>query len=491
VNQDFREWLDELVDKMSPGQWLPSDARIGKKWDISARTVRRAMARLASRGVVERVQGRGTRKPVARPTADAGSLDASRSSAERLCEALVETISSGQLRRADSLPQIKHACLQYHVSDKTVIRAYELLQQRRLVRKIGRYYRVGGFEPLEQRPLTREAYLAAASRDDLRSVFEGDLLSSAYRKLERELRACGILLKCTLTEHLPDLQRLWVNSGEYPAGVYLWRVDGKEFDERVKLVSPLMRMGSRPQVPIVVDLGAHDELGDIPYGLCVVSRADLSTTQSRSLAEFLTDTVRRNIVLLIDGRLAMEDAREGFLKYQNTVYEVLQHARQPLLINQAIMHCGPATTPQRVIEQMQRREQDYIKFLQEKYGEVMRQEKRDVFDSLHLCKSCEDVVNRFGRQVLWLCTRDSLAQEALEELAKIDVKVPDEIALVTLESSPESYHLGVSACTPDYELVGYIMAHALIGDIPLKRTRRGFLRVPCPPIERTTTPRNR
>jgi DNA-binding LacI/PurR family transcriptional regulator len=170
---------------------------------------------------------------------------------------------------------------------------------------------------------------------------------------------------------------------------------------------------------------------------------------------------------------------------------VLQHARQPVLIHQALIHTDPGATPERIVEHTKKRYQGYIDYLQEKYENVIRKQTRDVFDSLHVCATYEKLVKRFGKNVLWLCTRDSLAEPALEALRRMGVKVPDEISLMTLENAPQHYHLGVSACTPDYELVGYLMAHAIIGDMPIKKTRYGYLRMPCPVTERSTTPRSR
>jgi DNA-binding transcriptional regulator YhcF (GntR family) len=491
MNQDFRGWLGEFIDKLEPGQWLPSDAELAGKWDISARTVRRVMTELSQQGVVERVQGKGTRKPSGQIPPDIDSFEENRSSSQRLCEALQEAIAAGQLRRGDALPQLKYICLQYHVSDKTVIRAYELLEQQGLVRKIGRYYRVGGFEPLTRRPVTRKAYLVTNDETELEQIFEGDQLSEAYQKLDRELRSCGILLKCTVVSELLDLQRGWINSGEYPAGVYLWRVDGKDFDERVRLVAPFLRKSARPGLPIVVDLGSYDGVTEIPGGLTIVSRGNLTTTQSRSIAEFLTESVRRDIVLLFDGAAVNDDARQGFLKYQKTVYEVLQHSLQPVRINQAVIQSDASVRPEQIVGQAKKRHQGYVDYLQDKYADVIRAQKRDVFDSLDVVDTYGKLVQRFGKNVLWLCTRDSIAEQALKALEQLGVKVPDEVSLMTLENAPQRYHLGVSACTPDYELVGYLMAHAIIGDMPLRKTRHGYLRVPCPVTERSTTIRSR
>ncbi|MBD3393104.1 MAG: GntR family transcriptional regulator [Chitinivibrionales bacterium] len=488
---DFRTWLTDYLDKLEPGRWLPPDAELGRKWDLSARTVRRVMAQMAREGLVERVQGKGTRKPGAGENRELETFEESRSSSQRLAEALTESISSGQIRRGDALPQLKYICLRYHVSDKTVIAAYELLQKKGLVKKIGRYYRVGGFEPLERRPITRAAYLVTGSQDELSLVFAGDQLAQAYIKLDRELRSCGILLTCMDTAEFLEAQRQWAGADSYPAGVYLWRVDGRDFDERVKLVSPLLRRTRRQRIPVVVDLGSHDGVGEVPKGLMIVSRGNLSTTLSRTIAEFLTSRIRRRIVLVLDAKSIIADARQGLLKYQKTVYEVLQHAAEKVAIHQAVLSGDSALSVESIVERASEKEAGYIKYLHEKYESVVRAQSRDVFTGLSVYNDFADVIRAFGKNTLWLCPSDVQARSALDALKRAGIRVPDDIALMTLQSVPEYYHLGVSSCTPDYELVGYIMAHAIIGDIPLKKSHHGYLRIPCPVVERATTPRVR
>jgi hypothetical protein len=55
-------------------------------------------------------------------------------------------------------------------------------------------------------------------------------------------------------------------------------------------------------------------------------------------------------------------------------------------------------------------------------------------------------------------------------------RVPSEIGIVCLGDDPRYLHHNISCCIPDWETNGYLMAHALMGDIPVAKTGKGFVR---------------
>jgi hypothetical protein len=87
-----------------------------------------------------------------------------------------------------------------------------------------------------------------------------------------------------------------------------------------------------------------------------------------------------------------------------------------------------------------------------------------------------------------LAFRDtSRAQLAREWCRARGARVPRDVGIITLESDPRTYHLGISRCEPDWERVGFVLAHAVIGDVPLERTTRGFVRQGARVVEKMTT----
>ena len=47
--------------------------------------------------------------------------------------------------------------------------------------------------------------------------------------------------------------------------------------------------------------------------------------------------------------------------------------------------------------------------------------------------------------------------------------------LLAMENDPAWFHLGITCCIFDWEKTGYLMAHALIGDIPIKKSSKNFM----------------
>jgi len=68
------------------------------------------------------------------------------------------------------------------------------------------------------------------------------------------------------------------------------------------------------------------------------------------------------------------------------------------------------------------------------------------------------------------------------------IDVPRDVALIGLENDPSLYHHGLTRCDPDFESIGYLMAHALIGDFAVPTDRAGILPNRAYMVEKATTP---
>lgn len=57
---------------------------------------------------------------------------------------------------------------------------------------------------------------------------------------------------------------------------------------------------------------------------------------------------------------------------------------------------------------------------------------------------------------------------------------------MTLENEPIASAGSISSCAPDWQQMGYLMAHGLMGDIPVARSSQGFIPISCPLVQRGT-----
>ncbi|QEC47165.1 GntR family transcriptional regulator [Baekduia soli] len=58
--EQLRAILEDLIGSLQPGDPVPSERELAERYDVARMTVRAELGRLATEGLVERVQGRGT-----------------------------------------------------------------------------------------------------------------------------------------------------------------------------------------------------------------------------------------------------------------------------------------------------------------------------------------------------------------------------------------------------------------------------------------------
>jgi hypothetical protein len=88
---------------------------------------------------------------------------------------------------------------------------------------------------------------------------------------------------------------------------------------------------------------------------------------------------------------------------------------------------------------------------------------------------------------LWVFNSDTRAAEALAWARSAGIAVPQDISIVSFDNNPAFHCHGISACTLDWNNAGYLMAHALLGDIAYEKTGRGFMRLGAMIVHRKTT----
>ncbi len=87
----------------------------------------------------------------------------------------------------------------------------------------------------------------------------------------------------------------------------------------------------------------------------------------------------------------------------------------------------------------------------------------------------------------WVFSSDTTALAAYRYAEKNNIKIPPQVSIISLENDPSYYPFGLSTCVPDWETSGYLMANAIIGDLPVKKTRKGFIATQAQFLRRLTT----
>jgi DNA-binding LacI/PurR family transcriptional regulator len=88
---------------------------------------------------------------------------------------------------------------------------------------------------------------------------------------------------------------------------------------------------------------------------------------------------------------------------------------------------------------------------------------------------------------IWIFNQDQDAAAAVRWAQERRIEIPARVSVLTLENNPQNYELGISLCEPDWEHAGYLLAHAIIGDFPIEKTSKGFLRTRARVVTKLTT----
>jgi DNA-binding LacI/PurR family transcriptional regulator len=111
----------------------------------------------------------------------------------------------------------------------------------------------------------------------------------------------------------------------------------------------------------------------------------------------------------------------------------------------------------------------------------------EILDKVTFCTGYTPLFKDHADSEVWVFSSDAEAARAITWARSRGIKVPAQLGVISLENNPAYYHLGLSYCGPDWENIGYMMAHAVIGDFPLPKTSRGFVRTQALLLEKQTT----
>lgn len=480
-------WLEEHCRALGPGQRLPTNRELAATFGISQRTVIRKLEELSKRGLLVRIQGRGTFTPE-RTGAPPKAPRTPRSSTQTLVDVIHRSIRRGELSKGQPLPQVKYTCLKFRLSPATVAAAYRQLEEMGLVVKIGKSYWVGSFDSLIHTKPHKDVYLFKYRSLDFRDVYTDPILGRAYRTMEKELSAAGFLLRFETTDNLPKLIDAFLQSRRIPYGFVFFNMAPDQFNSvhpRLdRFLRQLKRMTqARPSV--LLDLKQGSILSPLPRGIQVFSRGHISTSAAQAVARHLTEAGHQAALFFVDDgrRIWAIPPRAAFIKIWAEAGEAELESGLRVMVKTPLSVGEFAATLDRTIQHSS------IKTLLDKYGPAtMAPAEHDLLTTVSVNSATLD---RHADAILshdiWLFSHGDMAAEAFEWCRRRGVRIPHDISILSLENDPECYHLGISYCDPDLERTGYAMARTITAPPPTERTSKGFLRTHARLVQRLTT----
>jgi DNA-binding transcriptional regulator YhcF (GntR family) len=473
VTPDFATWVRGRVAKLGPGARLPTDSALASRWRLCRQTIGKVMRRLGSDGAVVRVRGKGTFVAGTPDPSAVPALDSPCTAAESLEQAVLEAIRNGEFRPGEALPSIKFVVQRYRVTRATVVAAYRSLRRAGEVTKVGRTFWLGSLgRHLHGQP-RKEVVLLCREQVHLPLIYHSDTFASqAFRVMEDLLSSAGYLLRYDYVWNLERLREEWRKRRSTPAGMILYRTSDAAL-ERVARVRDI-------DVPLLLDW----EWGPLRRwrrNVYAFPHPEVSTAVAQALAAWLVERRYDGVRVFLDNTNVLDNPRRNWV-----FYNLLKVRGEAKRLKPPIEH-------QMVV--VGRRESDSLArhpalaapadALLSRYGATtlaaMREEIRFV-NGL-----AAGLTPPRGREV-WVFQRDRQAAAALGWAADHGLDVPRDLAIVGLENDPALYHLGISRCEPDWQAIGYLLAHALMGDVRVPVERGVFLQTRARMVPKLTTP---
>jgi hypothetical protein len=112
---------------------------------------------------------------------------------------------------------------------------------------------------------------------------------------------------------------------------------------------------------------------------------------------------------------------------------------------------------------------------------------QEFLDTLVVGRSFEECFEAAPAPSLWVFLSAGEADDALRWCETHRIAVPKKVSIISQQNNALCIRQGISSCIEDWRTIGYQMAHALIGDFPVARTRRGYVRLRARFLGRNTT----
>lgn len=473
------QWLTEQVQKLPAGTPLPTTEALATRFGISPRTVNRALAGFIRTRKIVRVRGRGSFVGGPDDLPRSPTRVARRDPVQTVVDAVSDEIATGAFRVGDPLPALKYLRVRFSVAPDTVSEAYRRLVKKGLVVQIGRTFWVGGrLIELLNASSRVEVYLLNPFGEDCANIFQGDDLAIAYRRMEQELMSKRVLLRYESAHTTERLARAWRKKGP-PLGVVLFKTTPEFALEHLRPLRSFMKASSA--LKVLADISSGNP-GVLAHDALVLSRGNILTSCARTLSRFLVQSHYRNALFCFDNTRFMW-GHYGIPRAIARVRAELRRLNSSFHYKFVISDTQPESAADRFFG-----DDDFKRGLTQSLSKYEHTTWSELSaETIFSATPPEQLVQLYPEADIWVCSTAALAVEIVRCLRALKRRIARDVSVVSLEDNPHYYHMGLSCCAPDYDRIGYLAAHAALGDIPVARTRQGFIRTEACVVERLTT----
>jgi len=483
-SKQFKQWIDRELERMKPGDFLPSGTELARMWGLSERTVFEIMRSLARRGRIERIRGKGSRVPVQSPS-PVRNIPESKPSEHTISRTIKREIFNGTLKSGDALPPRKRMSLQFGVAPRMVSKAYQQLVDENLVVNIGRRFWVGRFSRLMKTGMSRDVVFFDCTKTGWREALKAGVYGDMYRKAEHVLTTGGFRVFYHDFASFDALVEKWYSGNSFPQGLLLAGMQANnnyhDFKHVDRLLRRYFRRRSSVRAPSVV-IASPSSYGE----MCSMVKSlagSRPTTIAREAARFIVEKHYRRATVFFN-----EDVmgNRPFFDYIR-LWPELKNLRDDFDLHFVVRN-GRDTSIDSFVNRLGTHytthlNLNYLHICLDKYGPVPLQ---TVLDNIVPVERFDTAFESREGDRVWLFSTDADAAEALQWCRARRIRVPEDRAVLGFENNPAFLHHGITSVILDKETIGYNLAHALLDDIPVERSSQGYLRMKALVLERMT-----
>ncbi len=478
-SQNLAVWLEGKILQSKSGEWLEPSWKLATVFNVSIATVERALKKLRDKGLICRIQGRGTF--IGTFLAETPRIKIlKKTSAERLAQSILQDIQSGMLVVNSHLPAFKYMRYRFKASYRTVRKACDILEQKKCITCVGKTYRIGqNLDDRIKQVRYENVYLFSKVTDFSERTFE-EINSKSFQKLELELSSSGVNLQCNTYEQFETLFKLWLKNDVHLRGLIFVHAENKIINKYLPFIEELVLRNRLRASSVLWEMPAGDT-HNLPKAHSIVYGGSMLTTLARGLAHIVQERGFQSVHFFLD---------ENFPIWGKHVLNYTA-AR---IFSEIIFECRPeilkfyVTTIKRFSSVKSWIEKDSssldIQFQLNKYQSLAL----DTFiDHLEFAsRTFVPSISIPGKE-LWVFQSAKQAVKIILKYRERGIELDRQVCILTLEDELRFRGFGISYLGPDWERLGYQMAHAVLGDINVERSRLGFLRTHPKWIHRNTT----
>lgn len=471
----FAKWLADEVAGASPGKRLASHRELAQRWNLSETTVRAVASTFVRRGKLVCIPGKGTF--IGGPPRDEPPSPP-RSSVESLISALSHALVRGELKRGDALPPVKMICLQYHVTPATVAAAYRGLECAGLVIRVGRRYWAGGLTTTALRSRGDRILLFYDSNEGFARFLETCVWRDGLFEMESELHSCGFRLTFRPLETLHHWWERERGALEGVHGVVVASESAARLSDESAWLAPMVN--KRIAEPLrILFAGGRPARVDRRFHHFV--HGHIPTVRAREVARFCGRHRVHTLNVFIDTVTGRPSAARDALRL---VPETTEHAAG-VRVRFVLPASAGAPDGGTFVDILGRAFS--TKYLESIAGDGGPNPLGRLVHMVDITPGLEQALDQSADRSLWYFLNSDIAAQAARWCVEHG-RPPERLSILAAANTPICYELGISSCVTDWRTIGYLIAHTLIGDIPVEKTRKGYIRTRAGIYERLTTP---